>query len=131
MHNIKELKIWNKAITLTAKVYTISAKFPSDERFGLTAQVRRSAVSIPSNISEGAGRNTKGEFVQFLGIANGSLYELQTQIIISEQLGFIQKEECNELLEKIDELQKMNYKLQLSIKKTNGVSQYAIPSTQY
>lgn len=89
MHNIKELKIWNKAMELAVKIYEASGQFPADERFGLTSQTRRCAVSIPSNISEGAGRNTKGEFMQFLGIANGSSYELQTQIIIAERLGFI------------------------------------------
>ena len=91
MHNIKELKIWNKAMVLSVQVYELSSKFPSDERFGLTSQVRRCAVSIPSNISEGAGRNTKGEFKQFLGIANGSAYELQTQLIIANKLNFLMK----------------------------------------
>ena len=62
MHNINELKIWQKAIDLAARVYEISAKFPTDERFGLISQTRRCAVSVPSNIAEGAGRNTKGEF---------------------------------------------------------------------
>ena len=65
MHNVKELKICNKSMDLAVQVYELSAKFPSNERFGLTSQTRRCAVSIPSNISEGAGRNTKGEFKQF------------------------------------------------------------------
>ncbi len=117
MHNIKELKIWNKAIDLAVKVYSISAQFPSDERFGLISQTRRSAVSISSNISEGAGRNTKGEFAQFLGIANGSSYELQTQMVIAERLGFVKTELCDALLDNIDELQKMNYNLQKTLKK--------------
>jgi four helix bundle protein len=117
MHNIKELKIWNKAMDLAVSVYELSAKFPADERFGLTSQVRRCAVSIPSNISEGAGRNTKGEFKQFLGIANGSAYELQTQIIIANKLNFIDDKSIESILEIIDEIQKMNYKLQLSLSK--------------
>lgn len=116
MHNIKELKIWQKAIDLAVKVYEISSKFPADERFGLVSQTRRCAVSVSSNISEGAGRNTKGEFRQFLGIANGSSYELQTQMIIAEKLGFINEIDCEKLLESIDELQKMNYKLQAALK---------------
>lgn len=91
MHNIKELKIWNKAMDLSVQVYDLSSKFPSDERFGLTSQIRRCAVSIPSNISEGAGRNTKGEFKQFLGIANGSAYELQTQLMIANKLNLLMK----------------------------------------
>lgn len=85
MHNIKELKVWQKSIDLAFKVCEISSKFPLNERFGLTPQTRRCSISIPSNISEGAGRNTKGEFIQFLGIANGSSYELQTQMIIAEK----------------------------------------------
>ena len=115
MHNIKELKIWNKAIDLAVKIYKVSAAFPSDERFGLISQTRRSAVSIPSNISEGAGRNTSGEFKQFLGIANGSSYELQTQIVIANRLGFIDTVVCDEVLDNIDELQKMNYNLQKTL----------------
>lgn len=117
MHNIKELKIWNKAMDLAVQVYELSSKFPSDERFGLTSQVRRCAVSIPSNISEGAGRNTKGEFKQFLGIANGSAYELQTQLIIANKLNFIDENSTESILEIIDEIKKMNYKLQLSLSK--------------
>jgi len=116
MHNIKELKIWQKAIDLAVKVYEISSKFPADERFGLVSQTRRCAVSVPSNISEGAGRNTKREFRQFLGIANGSSYELQTQMIIAEKLGFINEVDCGKLLDNRDELQKMNYKLQAALK---------------
>lgn len=115
MHNIKELKIWNKAIDLTVEVYKATENFPKEEKFGLTSQIRRSAVSIPSNISEGAGRNTKGEFRQFLGIANGSSYELQTQLIISNRLELLDDETVKPLLNEIDELQKMNYKLQQTL----------------
>jgi len=116
MHNIKDLKIWNKSMDLAIRVYDLSAKFPADERYGLISQIRRCAVSIPSNISEGAGRNSNKEFLQFLGIANGSSYELQTQLVITERLGFVDTNMCNELLESIDELQKMNFNLQKSIR---------------
>ncbi|MGB4773853.1 MAG: four helix bundle protein [Daejeonella sp.] len=116
MHNIKELKIWNKAIDLAVKIYSITTHFPNDERFGLISQTRRCAVSVPSNIAEGAGRNTKGEFKQFLAIANGSSYELQTQLVIAEKLGFVTGELCNDVLNNIDELQKMNYNLQKTLK---------------
>lgn len=117
MHNIKELKIWNKAIELAFEVYELTSRFPSDEKFGLISQTRRCAVSISSNISEGAGRNSAGEFKQFLGIANGSSYELQTQLIIANKLGFLEIEETDKILDKIDEIQKMNYKLQVSLNK--------------
>ena len=116
MHNIKDLKIWNKSIDLVIKVYDVSAKFPTDERYGLISQIRRCAVSIPSNISEVAGRNSNKEFLQFLGIAIGSSYKLQTQLVISERLGFVDNKICNELLENMDEVQKMNFNLQKSIR---------------
>jgi len=112
MHNLKELKIWNKAIDLSVDVYKATAGFPSDERFGLISQSRRAAVSIPSNIAEGAGRNSKKEFNNFLGIANGSSYELQTQLIISNKLNLLNDDLLDSLLKQIDELQKMNYAFQ-------------------
>ncbi len=115
MHNLKELKIWNKAIDLTVDIYKVTEKFPKEETYGLTSQIRKAAVSVPSNISEGAGRNTKGEFRQFLGIANGSSYEVQTQLIISNRLKLIDDLTLEPLLKEIDEIQKMNYKLQLSM----------------
>lgn len=117
MHNLKELKIWNKAIDLAVDVYKATSTFPSDERFGLISQSRRAAVSIPSNIAEGAGRNSKKEFSNFLGIANGSSYELQTQLVISNKLNLLENELLNDLLGKIDELQKMNYSFQQTLNK--------------
>jgi len=117
MHNLKELKIWNKAIDLTVEVYKATATFPSDERFGLTSQSRRSAVSIPSNIAEGAGRNSNKEFSNFLGIANGSSYELQTQLVIANRLSLLDDDTLNALLKEIDELQKMNYSFQQVLNK--------------
>ncbi|HEY0244735.1 MAG TPA: four helix bundle protein [Mucilaginibacter sp.] len=112
MHNLKELKIWNKAMDLSVEVYRATAGFPSDERFGLISQSRRAAVSIPSNIAEGAGRNSNKEFNNFLGIANGSSYELQTQLIISNKLNLLNDDLLDNLLKQIDELQKMNYAFQ-------------------
>lgn len=115
MHSIKDLKIWNKSIDLVVKVYDLTANFPAEERFGLVSQIRRCAVSIPSNISEGGGRNSNKEFLHFLSIANGSSYELQTQLVISERLGYLDLNRCNEILDNIDEVQKMNFNLQKSI----------------
>ena len=112
MHNIKELKIWQKAIDIAVKVYEISSKFPSDERFGLISQTRRCAISVSSNIAEGAGRNTNGEFKQFLGIANGSSFELQTQLMIAAKLNMISNKSLEPLLQQIDELQRMNFSFQ-------------------
>lgn len=114
MNNFKELKIWNKSIELAAKVYKATAFFPTDEKYGLTSQIRRCAVSIPSNIAEGAGRNSNGEFRQFLGIANGSSFELEAQLILSNKLKLIDDNSVAPLLKEIEEIQKMNYKLQES-----------------
>jgi four helix bundle protein len=86
MHNLKELKIWSKAIDLATEIYKLTAEFPKEEKYGLTSQIRRSAISVPSNIAEGAGRNSDKEFVYFLGVSNGSSYELQTQLVIHETL---------------------------------------------
>lgn len=108
MHNLKELKIWNKAIDMATDVYRITVDFPKEERYGLTSQIRRLAVSIPSNIAEGAGRNTNKEFCHFLGISNGSTYELQTQLIIARNLELV-NDSVNPILEELEELQKMNY----------------------
>ena len=105
MNNLKELKIWQKAIDLSVEVYKITSHFPSDERFGLISQARRAAVSISSNIAEGAGRTSTKEFNYFLGIANGSSFELQTQLVIASRLSFIGIEDLDSLL-----LQMMNYK---------------------
>ena len=117
MHNLKELKIWNKAIDLAVDVYKTTSTFPTDERFGLISQSRRAAVSIPSNIAEGAGRNSDKEFSHFLGIANGSSYELQTQLVISNKLALLDDNLLEGLLKQIDELQKMNYAFQQRLNK--------------
>jgi four helix bundle protein len=117
MNNLKELKIWNKAIDLAVDVYKATSTFPTDERFGLISQSRRAAVSIPSNIAEGAGRNSVKEFNNFLGIANGSSYELQTQLVIANKLSILESEILDPLLAQIDELQKMTYGFQQMLEK--------------
>ena len=120
MHNYKELILWQKSIALVSEVYKATATFPDCERFNLISQINRAAVSIPSNIAEGAGRNSDKEFVQFLAIAHASTYEVETQLIISKNLGYLSEEDLEGLLEKLEELQKMNYifqqKLLLKVK---------------
>ncbi len=101
---------------LTVVVYEVTANFPKEEKYGLISQIRRAAVSITSNISEGAGRNGTAEFIHFLGIAQGSSYELQTQLILSHQLKLISQDQLNLLLTQLDEIQKMNRGLQESLK---------------
>jgi four helix bundle protein len=85
----RDLDIWKKSIVLVKDIYLITGTFPREEKFGIIQQMRRSAVSVPSNISEGAGRRSKKEFIHFLSIAQGSLTELETQLIISKELGYI------------------------------------------
>jgi four helix bundle protein len=85
----KDLEVWKKSMDIVESIYKDTARFPKEEIYGITAQMRRAAVSIPSNIAEGAARNGKKEFVQFLYIALGSLSELETQIIITERLRYI------------------------------------------
>jgi four helix bundle protein len=97
----KDLDVWKEAMELARLVYLITSKFPKEELYGLTQQIRRSAVSIPSNIAEGAARNSKKEFMQFLHISLGSLAELETQLLLSEKLGFLQIKEIEHKVERI------------------------------
>ena len=92
LRSYRELIAWQKAVDLVTEIYAITREFPRDEIYGLTSQLRRAAVSVPSNIAEGQGRATKGEFIQFLCHARGSLFELETQIVIAERLGYIEPE---------------------------------------
>ena len=115
MHNYKQLKVWTKSIDLVVDIYKVTAGFPKEEKYGLISQMRRSAVSISSNIAEGAGRNSEKEFCHFLSNAHGSSYELETQVIVSEKLELITQALSNELCGKINEVQKMNYSLQLKL----------------
>ena len=90
--SFRNLAVWQRSIELTLAIYKLTSSFPDKERLGLTNQVRRAAVSVASNIAEGYGRSTKGEYVQFLGQARGSNSEVETQIVISKALGFGSKE---------------------------------------
>ena len=97
---------------LSVEIYKATSSFPLEEIYGLTSQIRRSAISIPSNISEGAGRNSNKEFIHFLGVANGSSYELQTQLMISNKLNFLKDETLLPLLKELEEIQKMTHTFQ-------------------
>ncbi|QDU09072.1 four helix bundle protein [Gimesia aquarii] len=87
----RELIAWQKAMSMVTHIYETTKTFPHDEKYGLVSQIRRSAVSVPSNIAEGQARNSSGEFIQFLGIARGSTAELTTQLLIAANLGYINK----------------------------------------
>lgn len=111
MNNYKELKIWQKSMDLVVKVYALTLLFPKKEKYGLISQIQRSAVSIPSNISEDAGRNSNKEFKNFLGFANGSINELSTQLQISVRIGYSKENDLEEIFNLITEIQKMNFTL--------------------
>ena len=93
--SFRDLEVWQKAIQLTVAVYKLTSGFPDSEKFGLTNQMRRAAVSIASNIAEGCGRSTRGEYLQFLGHARGSCSEVETQIVIAKELRFGAKEQID------------------------------------
>ncbi|WP_185213961.1 four helix bundle protein [Sphingobacterium mizutaii] len=111
VHNLKEIKVWHKSIELCTEIYIALENFPKEEKYGLTSQIKRSAVSIASNIAEGAGRNFDKEFIQFLGIANGSCFELLTQLLIAVNLGLLDSEKSKSLCQKVIEIQKMIFGL--------------------
>ena len=115
MNRLKELKVWQKAVELSVDVYKITRNFPKEERFNLTSQINRSAVSVASNIAEGAGRNNTKEFNNFLGIAVGSSYELQTQFIIAHKIGYIDENMLQVIESKNIEIQKMIFNLQKTL----------------
>ena len=105
MHNYKNLHIWQDGIKLARRIYEITSTFPANEKYGIVSQMTRAAVSIPSNIAEGAGRNSNKEFANFLSIAIGSIFELHTQVVICEQIGYIDSETIKEIDQQIYTLQ--------------------------
>jgi four helix bundle protein len=107
LKNYTELKVWQKACQLCLEIYKITKDFPREERYGLTAQIRRAAVSIPSNIAEGYGRRTLGEYIQSLTIAYGSICELETQVLLSNDLTYIKEENFDKLQRNIKEIERM------------------------
>lgn len=103
----RDLLVWQKSMALTKAIYKITAKFPSEEKFGLISQMRRAAVSVPSNIAEGQARHTTGEFILFISHAEGSLAELDTQLILAAELGFLTSGETKPCADSIEELRRM------------------------
>ncbi|MFC2151483.1 four helix bundle protein [Bacteroidota bacterium] len=107
MKDFKKLNVWQKSIDLVASIYNISKDFPTEEKYGLTGQVTRSAVSIPSNIAEGSSRQSEKDYFRFLEIALGSAFELETQLIIIEKLDFINSTDIIRLIDEVKSIQKM------------------------
>jgi four helix bundle protein len=116
MRTHKDLKVWQRSLDFVSTIYSTTKNYPENEKFCLTNQIRRSAVSIPSNIAEGSARNHNKEFIQFLYIALSSASELDTQIRISNNLEFLKKEKSKELLEELESISKMIQGLIRSIK---------------
>ena len=115
MAGYRELKVWRLAMELAEEIYKLCTEFTKHEIYGLTSQLQRAAVSVPSNIAEGQARNSSKELNQFLGIARGSLAELETQIMLAQRLGYLTTEKMNPALEKAEEIGKMLKGLQKSI----------------
>lgn len=116
MNYFKELKVWQKSIDLVTETYLRSQKFPKEETYGLTSQIRKAAISIPSNIAEGCGRRSEKDFFNFLGIALGPAFELETQFTIARKLNFLSEAEFSELESEIQHIQNMLIKLQSTLK---------------
>lgn len=118
MKNFKNLKIWQEGIQTVMHIYKVTNEFPKEELFNLTSQIRRSAVSIPTNIAEGAGRGSDKDFKRFLDIALGSSFELETLLIIAKNLDILHEDEFSELIIRIGEVQRMINGLQRNLKQS-------------
>ena len=116
MHRFKELKFWQLSRTFCKDIYLITKSFPDEEKYGLTSQLRRAAVSVPSNIAEGASRKSNKDFNRFLMISLGSCYEIETQLLLSCDLGFIDKNEIEELNNTLHQIIKMMSRFMSSLK---------------
>ena len=119
MSNFRNLLVWQKSMSLTTKIYNSTKQFPKEENFGLTSQIRRSSISIPSNIAEGFGRDSNKEYLRFLNISIGSLFEMQTQLEIAKNIQYLNEEEFNNLYENSREIERMLVSFISKIKERN------------
>jgi len=110
-----KLDVWNRSISFVTRIYKMTTHFPAEEKFGLVSQMRRAAVSIPSNIAEGAARGSRKDFANFLRFSQGSVAELETQILICCNLEFVYKEQADSLLAELEEISRMIVGLQRSL----------------
>lgn len=116
MNKYQELRIWNKSMDLVEQVYMLTNLLPDNEKFGLISQIKICSISIPSNIAEGAGRNSNKEFIHFLNITNGSTCELETQLLLTIRLKMLSKDKVQSVLKICNEIGNMNFALQKSLK---------------
>jgi four helix bundle protein len=127
----RDLLVWQKSMALAKEIYKITAKFPSEEKFGLISQMRRAAVSVPSNIAEGQARNTTGEFVQFISHAEGSLAELDTQLTLAVELDFLTSEKAKLCMDSITELRRMLNGLRRAVTGQKSSACHSSPVTRH
>ena len=106
-HNFKELKVWNDSMAFAKEIFFITQTFPNEEKFGLISQMRKCTISILSNIAEGSGRTTDKEFARFLDISLGSAYQIETQILLSYDFGYLIQEDKQKFIELINSIQRM------------------------
>jgi four helix bundle protein len=118
MNGFKDLIVWQKSMDLTVEIYKLTKYFPKEEHYSLTNQIHRAAVSIPSNIAEGKGRNSKAEYLHFIAIAQVSLAETETQLILAIRLGYITEEQASKSLLLREEISKMLYSLRCKLSDT-------------
>ena len=111
----RDLIVWQRAMDLVELIYKVSRRFPREEQYGLTAQVRKAAVSVPSNIAEGQGRRTTKEFLQFLSIASGSLKEVQTHVMIAQRLGYLSEEQSSQAMNLAEQVGRLHSGLGASL----------------
>ncbi|MCC7297571.1 MAG: four helix bundle protein [Bacteroidia bacterium] len=116
IRDFKDLLVWQKAMQLSIKVFVITKKLPKEEMYGMSSQLRRAAVSVAANIAEGHGRNTKGEYRQFLGIAKGSLAELETLLLLSKEMDYLNSNTLTETLDLVVDCNRMLKKLIQALK---------------
>lgn len=116
MNNLQNLKIWQMSFDLAKEVYAVSKTLPKEEKYEMGSQIRRCSSSIPANIAEGAGRNSDKEFLHFLAIANGSCLELETFVLLAYEVEYIDEKTKTSIIDKNNQIMKMNNRLQLSIK---------------
>ena len=116
MSDYKKLKVWEDAHQFTIDIYNITKTFPNNEQYGLTSQIRRSSSSIPTNIVEGSGQLTRSNYIRFLGMAQGSAYETEYQLLLAKDLGYLKLEEYNLLNKKIKDIIYMLFGLIKSLK---------------
>ena len=121
VRSVQDLMIWQRAMDLVETCYRLTAGFPQEEKFGLTSQIRRASTSIPANIAEGFGRWNPADFARFVSIASGSLRELDTHLLISARLGFLNTSLANSTLRKTEELARMLYRIRKTVLVNAGI----------